>query len=385
MKDEVVVGRMLRQKILELAASVNEPFYVYDTEKIRQNCRKFLNIPYFPSAVHFAMMANSNPHFIKVIKDAGLKLFVNSLLHLEIALSLGFNGDEVIYAASAMDESAMKKVQTSGANLILDSIGQLTLWQSLFPDKGIGIRCNIGEVVVPKRTTGGFFIGNESRLGMTIEAIKSLEGDPSIEGLHIYVGTNISEIDYFLDCYKHIITLAALFPKLKYLDFGGGFGIGEKTSVKFDVKSFGMKITSLMSDISAKLGQEIKLMLEPGRIIGADAGYFVCRITDIKRVNNRQLIGVNASCVQFPRPLFYPESAWHPVSIISSNGFSKNESTMLSSVYGCSTYSRDYLARDTDLPCGHIGDTVIFGLAGSYCASAHTDFLGFPKAEEYFL
>jgi diaminopimelate decarboxylase len=108
-------------------------------------------------------------------------------------------------------------------------------------------------------------------------------------------------------------------------------------------------------------------------------------VTDIKIFNDQQLIGVNASCVQFPRPLFYPDSAFHPVSVVRNNGSSTGNSIMPSSIFGCSTYSRDYLAREIDLPQAHIGDLVILGHAGSYCATAHTSFLGFPKAEEYFL
>ena len=49
------------------------------------------------------------------------------------------------------------------------------------------------------------------------------------------------------------------------------------------------------------------------------------------------------------------------------------------------TYARDFLARDTNLPETEIGDWVLLGNAGSYCASAHTRFLGFPPAEEIFL
>ena len=379
-----MIEEPVKKKILELAGSSSGPFYFYDTEKIRKNCGKLLDISYSPCSVHFAMMANSNPHFIKITREAGLNIFVNSLLHLETALSIGFQGDEIIYAASAMDEATMRKVRSSGAILILDSIGQIGLWQSLFPDTGIGIRCNIGELVIPRKTTGGFFIGSESRLGLTIDSIKSLKGNPCISGLHIYVGTNISEVDYFLNCYKHVADLAGFFPNLDYLDFGGGFGFGEKNLTEFDMETFNRKITALMEEVAEKSGRKIKLFLEPGRIIGVDAGYFVCRITDIKNFNDQQLIGVNASCVQFPRPLFYPDSAFHPVLIIGKNGSPVNESKMLSSIYGCSTYSRDYLAKSMELPLAHIGDTVIFGLAGSYCATAHSGFLGFPKAEEYF-
>ncbi len=385
MKNEFRISDHLLEKIREYADAGKTPFYIYDTKRIQENCREFFNITYTPLSVHYAMMANSNPRFLEIIKLAGLKIFVNSILHLEMALDLNFRGDEIIYAASAMDESAMRKVKSSGAKLILDSIGQFELWQSLFPETGIGIRCNIGELVTPRKTTGGYFIGSQSRLGLTIDSINSLKGNPGITGLHIYVGTNISEIDYFLDCYKHVINLAQFFPKLEYIDFGGGFGSGEKMIRGFDIHTYSRKVTELMNNIASNSGRKISLILEPGRIIGADAGYFVCKITDIKMRNNQQLIGVNASSVQFPRPLFYPDSAYHPVSILNRINTKSDRTVGISSIYGCSTYSRDFLARDLDLPEARIGDVVIFGQAGSYCSTAHSSFLGFPKAEEYFI
>jgi diaminopimelate decarboxylase len=385
MKNEFLISEHLLEKIREYTDAGNTPFYVYDTKRIQENCREFLNIRYTPLSVNYAMMANSNPRFLNIIKQAGLKIFVNSLLHLEMALDLNFSGDEIIYAASAMDESTMRRVKSSGAKLILDSIGQFELWQSLFPDAGIGIRCNIGELVVSRKTTGGYFIGNQSRLGLTLDSINSLKGNPGISGLHIYVGTNISEINYFLECYKHVLNLAEFFPKLEYIDLGGGFGSGEKIKRRFDIHTYSRKVTELMNDITSISGRKISLILEPGRIIGADAGYFVCKITDIKMRNNQQLIGVNASSVQFPRPLFYPDSAYHPVSIVSRFNAASDKTARLSSIYGCSTYSRDYLAQDLELPQAHIGDILILGHAGSYCSTAHTSFLGFPRAEEYFI
>ena len=133
MKNEFSISEHLLEKIREFTDAGNTPFYIYDTKRIQENCREFLNIQYTPLSVHYAMMANSNPRFLKIIKQAGLKIFVNSLLHLEMALDMNFRGDEIIYAASAMDESTMRQVKSSGAKLILDSIGQFELWQSLFP------------------------------------------------------------------------------------------------------------------------------------------------------------------------------------------------------------------------------------------------------------
>jgi len=373
------------ERIRNLSESENGPFYAYDTKKIQQNCSKLMDVPYTPKSIHFAMMANSTPQFVELIKQSGLNVFVNSLSHLETAKELGYNGIEIVYAASAMDEETMRKAEKCGARVILDSFGQYNQWSSLFPDAGIGIRCNIGELVTPKNTLAGYFIGKESRLGLTIDSIEKLKGNSNVLGLHIYVGTNITDVNYFIDCYSQVVKLTSWFPNLQYLDFGGGFGIGEKSYAEFDMKSYGKKVSQLMKKVSDNLGRKIELILEPGRIIGADAGFFACKVVDIKNRNNQQLIGVNASCVQFPRPLFYPESAFHPVLILRKNGFAFNKPEVLSSIFGCSTYSRDFLANEIRLPQTSVGDIVIFGHAGSYCSSAYTSFLGFPKAKEYFL
>jgi diaminopimelate decarboxylase len=374
----------LTAKIKELDRSNTGPFYLYDRDRILENCRQFLEIPYLHKCVHFAMMANSTPRFVEIIQRAGLKVFVNSIIHLETALQQGFSGSEIVYAASAMDQDTMSKVASCGALVILDSIGQVEQWSALFPERGVGIRCNIGERVTPKETAAGYFIGDKSRLGLTIAEIGRLKGNPHIWGLHTYVGTNIVDVDYFLDCYRHIASLADLFPALRFLDFGGGFGLEEGSAHPFDIKTYGQRVSRLMNALSERVGRSIQLLLEPGRIIGGDAGYFCCRVVDIKSRGGQQLIGVNASCTQFPRPLFYPDSAYHPVSILPQTVSANDGRELQSSIFGCSTYSRDYLARDVLLPQAAVGDIVVLGYAGSYCASAHTSFLGFPQASEYF-
>jgi diaminopimelate decarboxylase len=384
-KMALILSEQLESKIRELALSNNQPFYLYETTKILRNSRKLLDIPYAPKSIHFAMMANSNPQFLDLIKAAGLGVFVNSIMHLDMAIEQGYTGEEIIYAASAMDKDTMQKAESCGALVILDSIGQYVQWSSLFPNRQVGIRCNIGTLVAPKETLAGYFIGEKSRLGLTLEEIESLKGDPHISGLHTYVGTNIVDIDYFLDCYSHIADLAESFPALQFLDFGGGFGLEERDAQKFDMQAYGQRISTLMNQVSEKVERQVKLLLEPGRIIGGDAGYFVCQVVDIKIRGDHQLVGVNASSVQFPRPLFYPDSAFHPVSILHQNGTGNNRDRLVSSIFGCSTYSRDFLARDVLLPQVSVGDIVVLGYAGSYCATAHTSFLGFPQANEYLL
>ncbi len=372
-----------QQRIRSLAASHAGPFYRYDLATIRAQCRRFVALPYEPKLVCHATMANAHPIFLRTVLEEGLGVFVNSPGHLDVALKQGFKAGNTVFTASAMDEPLLRRVQGLGLILNLDSLGQLQLWRRLFPQQPVGIRCNIGGLVAPCATRGGLYLGTGSRLGLDVAEIEALAGSTAIRGLHLYLGTDLHELSYFQECYEQIVRLADLFPALDYLDFGGGFGAPSAQGQAFDLEAYGRWVSPLMAALSARLGRSIQLILEPGRIIGAEAGHFVCRVTDVKQRDGRQLVGVNASSAQFTRPLLYPDDSWHPVALLPAKGRVPGQ-PVSSAVYGCSTYSRDFLARELPLPSARPGDLLAFGQAGSYCASAYTRFLGFEPAAELF-
>ena len=381
----MILEKNILKYINSKAKNEFEPYYVYDSQKIRDKCRLFQNISYNNKSIHFASMANINPQFLRIVKEEKVDIFVNSLLHLEAAQEVGYRANEIIFTSSALTEKVMKIAGNYGVQLYLDSPNQLEQWFKLFAEKPVGIRCNIGDNVKPYATHAGFFIGKNSRLGFTIEEINQITDKSKINGLHLYAGTDIFDIEYFINCYKELIDIADDFPQIEYLNFGGGFGVSENGEKQFDISEFNIRISQIMNEVSHRKGKSLKLILEPGRIIGSEAGYFVCNITDIKKRNDKRLVGVNASSVQFPRPMLYPEIANHPVMIIRNGKQFVSIETYISTIYGCSTYSRDIFSNEISLPELKIGDIIVFGNAGSYCASSHMQFLGFPKLEEYFI
>ncbi|MFB6343281.1 hypothetical protein ACE1ET_16260 [Saccharicrinis sp. FJH62] len=362
-----------------------DSFYVYDSQKIREHCRAFKSITYKNKSIHFASMANVNPQFLNIVKEEYLNIFVNSVMHMEMAYKSGFRADEIIFTSSALSCEVMKKAESYGVQINADSPNQLMQWMKLFPDKPIGIRCNIGDAVKPYSNHAGSFIGNNSRLGFTIREIRDIPDKSKVKGFHLYVGTDIFDINYFIDCYKELIALTEDFPELEYLNFGGGFGVSENGDEKFDFGQYNTRVSELMQDISHKKGKSIKLILEPGRIIGGEAGYFVCYVSDIKDRKEMQFVGVNASTVQFSRPLLYADIADHPVMVIRGGTPIQTDDKRATTIYGCSTYSRDIFSNNIELPELQTGDTIVFGNAGSYCASSYMQFLGFRKPEEFFV
>jgi diaminopimelate decarboxylase len=362
-----------------------DPYYIYDSQSIKEKCQMFRNISYENKSIHFASMANINPQFLHIVKEEKMNIFVNSLLHLEAAYEAGYRKQEIIFTASALSEKTMKSAHSYGVQVNLDSPNQLAQWLKLFPGEPVGIRCNIGDNITPYSTHAGVFLGKDSRLGFTLDEIEQIADKSIIKGLHLYVGTDIFEIDYFINCYKELVKLAAGFPNLEYLNLGGGFGLSENGDKQLDFDEYNVQVTKLMNEVSLQKGKSIKLILEPGRIIGGNAGYFVCNVTDVKNRPGKQLVGVNASTVQFSRPLLYPEIANHPVAVIRDGVPLLSDEMHPTTIYGCSTYSRDIFTSKAVLPDLKIGDIVVFSNAGSYCGSSHMLFLGFPKPEEYFV
>jgi diaminopimelate decarboxylase len=357
------------------------PLYLYNRKEIDKRCIEFIGISYPNKAIHYAIMANSNPEILKIIKENGFNIFVNSLTHLKLAQQIGYNNEQIIYTASALSTDMMSKIKKAKTFINLDSLKQVELWSQQFKDEKFGIRCNL-HVDNNFKTKGGYFLGEKSRLGITPKELLLIKNKNMVNMLHLYVGTDILNINYFFECYNKLLEIANLFPELEYIDFGGGFGISTAENNSIDFKDYDNQLTKLMKDFSAKRKRDICLILEPGRIIIGESAIFICKVTDIKKRDNRQFIGVNASSVQFPRPLFYQDEAFHPVRIIDSKLEEKEGNESLSVVYGCSTYSRDFLALNMLLPEANIGDYVVIENAGAYCASAYTRFLGFEPAQE---
>ena len=380
---------VLSKNILSFVSRNNseefEPYYIYDKEKIIDNCKLFQDIDYKNKSIHFATMANINANFLAIIKNKNTKVFVNSIGHLKSVLNVGYKGNEIIFTSSAMTKKIMKTIKKNGVQTYLDSPLQLKKWNELYPKIAVGIRCNIGDTIKPYSNHAGAYIGKQSRLGFSINEINNITNKSQINALHVYVGTDIFDIDYFISCYSLLIKISESFPNIEYLNFGGGFGVTEDCKEIFDMETYNLQLNKLLNQQSNKIKKDIKIILEPGRIIGANAGYFVCSVSDIKIKETEILVGVNASVAQFPRPLMYSDIAQHPVVVIRNGKILSDENYANYTIYGNSTYSRDIFKKHTKLPNIELGDILVFGNAGSYSASSYSEFLGFKKPKEYFI
>jgi diaminopimelate decarboxylase len=369
---------MTVNKIISLQEQIGgTPFYVYQEALIRQNIDRFKSISYQPISIYFASMANDNPILLKMLQEEGFNIFVNSRKHLHLAFSCGFQPHQIIFASTGISKATMELLIKLKIQINIDSLNQLMLYGTLNPGGAVGIRLNIDE-----KSKNNIFIGTESRIGIMEAEIKEALAiadryQLKLTGTHVYLGTNVIEYSDLVEGINKTLALSDYFPDLNFVDFGGGFPVEEE---KFDFNRYSDFITERMSAYSLKRGRTIQLILEPGRAMFGNTASFYAQVTDIKTRPDHYLVCVNASATLIPRAMFYED--YNPVSTINQNEevFDKPVD-----VVGNTTYSRDFMAKKINLPCVNIGDWLRFDLAGSYCYSMITSFLGQELPSEYLI
>jgi len=354
------------------------PCYLYDETLIRRNAERFTGLQYPDKTIHFASMANNNPHLLRLAKDAGMGIFVNSTRHLRLALECGFTADEIIYTSTGVRRSDLELIADLGVTVNLDSLGQLDLYGSIAPGSTCGIRLNIDE-----NSLGNVFIGTESRIGLMENELEqaieiAAKHRLTVEGTHVYLGTNIVSLDTMIRGVQRTLELSEVFPDLTYVDLGGGFPVTDDGIDEFDYSSYDREISRLFAEYSRKRGRAIRLVLEPGRALFGDTAVFCTSVLDVKNRPDRFLVCVDASATLIPRSLFYGE--YHRVEVLGRSG--EPAADKAADVVGSTTYSRDFLAKGVRLPPLHPEDVLVFRNAGSYCYSMITQFLGQDEPSE---
>ncbi|MCP2259329.1 diaminopimelate decarboxylase [Streptoalloteichus tenebrarius] len=348
------------------------PCYVYDETLLRRNIARFTELTYPHRSVHFASMANNNPDLLRLVRDAGLGVFVNSVRHLRLALACGFTPDEIIYTSTGVRREDLELVAHLGVTINLDSVSQLRLFGEVAPGSSCGVRLNIDE-----NSLGNVFIGAESRIGVLQHEFDDIRAVAdkyrlTITGTHVYLGTNIVSLDTMMAGVQRTLDLSDAFPDLTYVDLGGGFPVTDDGAEDFDYAEYDRRISDLFARYSARRGRDIRMVLEPGRALFGDTAVFCTSVLDVKERPDRFLACVDASATLMPRSLFYGD--FHRVDLLAAEG--RPDSDRPTDVVGSTTYSRDFLARGTQLPRLAVDDVLVFANAGSYSFSMITQFLG---------
>ena len=363
----------------ELLQVYGSPLYVYNGDILRQTISYITKAISYPhTQFHFASVTNSNIALLKIFKNAGWGLHANTPGDIYLGLNAGFYAGDIVYSGSNLNWEEMEQVLGWGVTTLnLDSISQLRLCCEVFLFRAKTQRSKDAKLNIGLRLN----VSEDSRIGVTSAdfdeavSITSAAG-LKVTGLHFYRGTGTNATTAFTDVIDAVLAIAQKLPDWQYLDFGGGFGYPyHHDHVAFNWQLFGNQLTNKIS----KIGKNINLMIEPGRSTIAGCATLLVKVVSVKWQGEKQIIGVDSTIAN--------------IAVISVHGGYREIITLknstsekyLTDVCGNTTYSRDYLGKNCQLPALKIDDIIAILDVGAYGYAMSSHFLHRPRPAEVLL
>jgi diaminopimelate decarboxylase len=167
--------------------------------------------------------------------------------------------------------------------------------------------------------------------------------------------------------------------RIGFVDAGGGLGIeyGESQNEAFDpaseVRSYAAAIDRALEGIS------VRLLLEPGRFIVAQAGALVARVLYIKKNGKKTFAITDAGMNDLIRPALY--HAHHEILPVTRDPQAESRSATID-VVGPVCESGDFFAHDRKMPLVKEGDLLAILDAGAYGMSLSSNYNSRPRPAE---
>ncbi len=420
----------------ELLNTYGSPLYVYQADILRQTIQHITQAFSYPrTQFRFASVTNGNISLLQIFRDEGWGLHANTPGDIYLGLHAGFAPEQIVYSGSNLNRAEMEQVLNWGVKTLnLDSVSQLQLCCEVYhsfcrerhiaqrdasPLNGGNLRTRLawepahasGSVASESSTTPRLGlrlnlpeITGDSRIGVRPEefadvicALRSSEaiamtrqGELKLSGLHFYRGTGTNATQAFTQIIDTVINTAQLLPDWEYLDFGGGFGYPyHHDGAAFNWELFGRELSDRMSC----LGREIELVIEPGRAAIARCATLLAKVVSVKWHSQKQIVGVDTTVANLCVPSVYGGYreivTWKEAAQIGRVDMlrptSLQSKTYLTDVCGNTTYSRDFLGRNCQLPALEIGDIIGILDVGAYGYAMSSHFLHRPKPAEVLL
>ncbi len=344
----------------------NSPLYVYETSKMKSQYIKMLNA--FKGVnvkINYACKALTNINILKFFRSLGSGLDAVSVQEVEIGLKAGFNPRDIIYTPNCVSIDEIEKVVTMGVRINIDNISILEQFGHLHSNS-IPVCIRINPHIMAgghqKISTGHI----DSKFGISVYQMPHVHriieaNNMKVEGLHMHTGSDILDVDVFINGAIILLDVAREFRELEYVDFGSGFKVPYKPDDIFtDIEALGEKLAQYFKKFCRDYGRDLTLIFEPGKFLVSEAGYFLARVNVIKQTTSTVFAGIDTGLNHLIRPMFY--DAYHHIINVSNPRGKPRIYTVVG--YICETDTFGWNRKINEIT---EGDFLAFLNAGAYC------------------
>ncbi len=399
---------------VELARRFGTPLHVVDLAAVEATAQHFQAAfaAAYPGrcAVHYAFKCNGVPGIVRRIRAAGLKAEVMSAFELQLALCLGYAGEDIVVNGPGKPEPLLRACLGAGVRFIVaDSLEELAALACLAEEHGrpVDVLLRLNPDFLPHGMNQGSATSSRRGSAFGLDLVGG-EADRGVEivlaspwlrchGLHLHIGTGVH------DARDYRRALAGLAPfvertrrrglEVSVLDVGGGFGARtsrEMTQLEMllyqgtgrmppatrperqpTFEAFAREIAAGVEHAFG--GQRPELLLEPGRCIVGASQHLLLTVHGVKRRPGAGTwLITDGGLGTVTMPTFYEH---HEVLLADEPDRPRLETVTIT---GPVCFAGDVVYRNKAMPRVRPGEVLAVMDSGAYFTALESSF-GFPR------
>lgn len=303
-----------------LADRFDTPLFVFSAPRIRANIARLLQAAAHHARLKlcYASKANNLLGVLRVVRDSGIDIEVNSGGELFRAIRAGFAPEQIEMNGIAKSEQEIAEAISAGIYAInIDSPFELELVERVAARlnrranvtvrliAGVGTRSHIG--LQTALNTSKFGISPLEARRVMLRAVKNSHL-VNLAGVHIHVGSQTPDIDPYLQAFtamwEHLLWLhSETGHRLSHINIGGGIPVNylrdraqageilegpramlaaQLTAAEMIDAAAGTVRASAREAGAEGLLDDLEIVMEPGRSVIADAGTLLTRVRNEK-------------------------------------------------------------------------------------------------------
>ncbi len=373
--------------VVELAAEVGTPAYVYAEDDMRARARAYREAFERRGAefeVLFASKSLPCTAAYRLFAEEGLSVDVASGGELHMALRAGFDPARIhMHGNNKSDEEILLAARAGVGHLILDSFDEIERCERLL-DAPQDVLIRVTPGIKPSThdyiTTGqldskfGFGLGD----GLAAQAIERVLASDALNlvGLHAHIGSQIFELEPYKLAIRALGELAGDWCRI--VNVGGGLGIAY--TAEDEPPSIDAYVEVKVQGVAEVFGEGVRILIEPGRSLVGNAGLTAYRVGTVKEIPGiRTYVAVDGGMSDNLRPMLYGSRY---EALIADRAAEAPDT--LATIAGMHCESGDVIVRDTMLASPTVGDVLVTPATGAYGYAMASTYNGVPRPPVVF-
>ncbi len=380
-----------------ITSEVGTPVYIYSQATLLDHLDKIQQAyAGLDTTVCFSVKACGNINILKLLASKGCGFDVVSGGELYRVLQAGGDPEKVVYAGVGKTDQEILDALNAGISYVnieseceLRNLVRLAEHHGKYAKVALRINPDVDYQTHAYITTGK----KESKFGIDMERARTLfqtyrdNSHVRLRALHLHLGSGGKTIDPYVEAVRKILPLIDQLRsdghRVDALDLGGGYGADYETGSVPSAVDYASGIVPLLLD------RQLKLILEPGKSICANAGLLITSVLYTKQSGSKNFAIVDAGMNDLIRPSLY--QAFHfiwPTKVSEDFVPVRRSRTMLCEgtevvdVVGPICESSDFFAQDRPLPPLVRGELLAVFSAGAYGFSMSSNYNARCRAPE---